>query len=59
MGNGYGKSKVTVSKRYSGGNTIVTNKRKPLLDSKVYTVMFDEISLCEYATHLIPENNYA
>ena len=54
----YGKLKVFIQKRYEDGNLIGVKNSNPTLNSRVYTVKFDDKTLCEYASNLIVKNMY-
>ena len=49
MWNGYGKAKAINRKRDMYGNPIVTRNKNPLLNSRVYTMDFDDSTLHKYS----------
>ena len=59
MDDGYRKAKFFGRKRDTGGKSVGSEKINPLLDSRVYTVHFDDGTLHQYAENIIANNMYA
>ena len=55
----YRKENVAVKMRDEDGNPIWVRNRNTLLDSRVYTVEFDEGTHREYAANMTAKNMYA
>jgi len=58
-GDGFEKGTVTRRKRDSDGNLIGHANSNPILDTRVYEVVFPDGNISEYATNVITENIFA
>ena len=55
----YGKAKVFGKNNDTDGKQVLARNRNPPLESRVYTVEFDDDTFCEYTKNTIVENMYA